>query len=71
MGMDRDLCKVVGIYIKVRMFEMPFSCFNESYEKYLMAIGVMDGPMKANIALNLRVYGMDPKYGRGVWSCVP
>tara|TARA_A100001015_G_scaffold110318_1_gene122414 strand:- start:743 stop:2398 length:1656 start_codon:yes stop_codon:yes gene_type:complete len=55
LGMDKDLCKVVGVYIKVRMFEMPFSCFNESYEKFLMAIGVMDGPMKANIALNISV----------------
>lgn len=55
LGMDKDLCTVVGVYIKVRIFEMPFSCFNESYEKYLMAIGVMNGPMKANIALNLSV----------------
>lgn len=55
LGMDKDLCTVVGRYIKVRMLEMPFSCFNESYEKYLMAIGVMNGPIKANVALNISV----------------
>jgi MATE family multidrug resistance protein len=61
LGMEADLCEVVGKYLKVRLLEMPFSCFNESYEKYLMAIGIMNGPMKANIALNISVV---------VWSAI-
>ena len=50
-GLEPDVCHVVGHYVRIRMLEMPISCFNESYEKYLMSIGVMHSPMYANIAL--------------------
>ncbi len=55
LGMNPQVCLVSGTYVRIRMFEMPISCFYESYEKYLMSIGVMRSPMYANIALNISV----------------
>lgn len=55
VGMDPLVSHVSGRYVRIRMLEMPISCFYESYEKYLMSIGVMRPAMYGNMALNVSV----------------
>lgn len=53
LGMDPAVSKVASTFIRIRMFEIPMGCFTESYEKYLMSIGVMTPPLWGNTALNI------------------
>ena len=53
LNIEPDVAYIVGQYVRIRIFEMPFNCFNESYEKYLMSIGVVRPPLYANISLNI------------------
>jgi len=55
VGMDPAVSHISGRYVRIRMLEMPISCFYESYEKYLMSIGVMRPAMYGNMALNVSV----------------
>jgi multidrug resistance protein, MATE family len=53
LGMDPEVSKVARTFIRIRMFEIPMGCFTESFEKYLMSIGVMTPPLWGNTALNI------------------
>jgi MATE family multidrug resistance protein len=55
LGFDRDVCSIIQGYMRIRSLAIPMDIINESYEKYLTAIGVMEPPMWANIAFNVLV----------------
>ncbi|KAJ1437173.1 mate-domain-containing protein [Ochromonadaceae sp. CCMP2298] len=55
LGVEAAVCEVVRRYIFIRAFSVPLDVANESYEKYLMSIGVVAPSMWANIVFNLLV----------------
>lgn len=70
--------EVVQRFIRIRCLTIPMDVFNESYEKYLMSIGVMKPSMWANASFNvslllfnlLFVYGFKLNYECLAWSWV-
>jgi len=41
LGIDATVCKLIGLYLRIRMFGIPCDCLEKSYAKYLSSIGVM------------------------------
>lgn len=78
LGVEHDVCVVIRNFMRIRTLTMPMDVFIESYEKYLMSIGVMRPSMWSNIAFNvlifsfncLFVYGMKLDYECLAWSWV-
>jgi MATE family multidrug resistance protein len=78
LGVEQEVCDVIRIFIRIRCLTIPMDVINESYEKYLMSIGVMNPSMWANIAFNLFillfdvifVYGLHLHYDCLAWSWV-
>ena len=52
IGVERDVCEVIKSYVYIRALAVPIDIVNESYEKYLMSIGVMEPSMWSNVAFN-------------------
>ncbi len=65
VGIEPNVCIIIKNVLLIRLYEIPFSCVNESYEKYLMAIGVMHSPMYANMTLicSVTIWGAIFMYG--------
>jgi MATE family multidrug resistance protein len=59
LGLEEDVCIVIRNFIRIRSLTIPMDVVNESYEKYLMSIGVMQPSMWANIAFNLLILVFD------------
>jgi MATE family multidrug resistance protein len=55
IGVERDVCEVIKSYVYIRALAVPIDIINESYEKYLMSIGVMEPSMWSNVAFNIFV----------------
>ncbi len=78
LGVERDVCTVIRNFMRIRALSIPMDVVNESYEKYLMSIGVMRPSMWANICFNLLilafdllfVYGLRLNYECLAWSWV-
>lgn len=78
LGVEKDVCAVIRTFIRIRALTIPVDVVNESYEKYLMSIGVMQPSMWANIAFNalillfnlLFVHGLGLDYSCLAWSWV-
>lgn len=78
LGVEKEVCDVIRRFIRIRMLTIPMDVINESYEKYLMSIGVMNPSMWANISFNvfilafdaLFVYGLKLHYDCLAWSWV-
>lgn len=78
LGVEPAVCGVIQRFIRIRCFTIPMDVINESYEKYLMSIGVMRPSMWANISFNifiltfdaLFVYGLRLHYECLAWSWV-
>lgn len=59
LGIDPDVCDVISAYLRVRMLCIPLDVFNISYEKYLMAIGVVKPSMYAFMAFDTGLLCID------------
>jgi MATE family multidrug resistance protein len=78
LRVKEDVCVVIQNFIRIRSLTIPVDIINESYEKYLMSIGVMRPSMWSNIAFNLFVllfdllfvYGLKLEYECLAWSWV-
>lgn len=78
LGVEPAVCSVIQRFIRIRCLTIPMDVVNESYEKYLMSIGVMKPSMWANVSFNvfillfdcLFVYGMRLHYDCLAWSWV-
>lgn len=78
LGVEAVVCDVIERFIRIRILTIPMDVINESYEKYLMSIGVMKPSMWANISFNvfillfnlLFVYGLRLHYDCLAWSWV-
>lgn len=55
LGVEPAVCNVIKKFIRIRILTMPIDVLTESYEKYLMAIGVVEPSMWANITFNLSI----------------
>eukprot|EP01038_Epipyxis_sp_PR26KG_P016448 gene16448-22431_t len=53
LGVERNVCIVIRNFIRIRTLAIPIDVLNESYEKYLMSIGVMQPSMWSNISFNI------------------
>lgn len=53
IGVDHEVCEVIKNYIYIRALGVPIDVINESYEKYLMSIGVMEPAMWSNVSFNI------------------
>lgn len=51
LGTDQAICSIMGKYISIRAYSMPMDVIVKSYEKYLIAIGVMNPGMYAQITM--------------------
>ena len=49
IGIADDVCEVIGVYLRIRAYAIPIDCFNESYEKYMMSVGVNNPAAYANV----------------------
>eukprot|EP01033_Poteriospumella_lacustris_P000584 gene584-400_t len=78
LGVEPVVCAVIQRFIRIRCLTIPMDVINESYEKYLMSIGVVKPSMWANISFNifilmfdaLFVYGFRLHYDCLAWSWV-
>lgn len=78
IGVEDAVCNVIQRFIRIRILTIPMDVINESYEKYLMSIGVMKPSMWANISFNcfififdaIFVYGLKLHYDCLAWSWV-
>jgi MATE family multidrug resistance protein len=78
LGVEPVVCAVIQRFIRIRCLTIPVDVINESYEKYLMSIGVMRPSMWANISFNvcillfdtIFVYGLRLHYDCLAWSWV-
>ena len=78
LQVEENVCVVINKFIRIRSLTIPIDIVNESYEKYLMSIGVMQPSMWANISFNvfilsfdlLFVYGLKLNYECLAWSWV-
>lgn len=59
LGIEEEVREVIQSFLRVRMITIPVDVINESYEKYLMSIGVVHPSMYANIAFNLIILTLD------------
>lgn len=59
LRVDENVCVVISKFIRIRSLTIPLDVANESYEKYLMSIGVMRPSMWANISFNLSIFLFD------------
>ncbi len=53
LGLEPAVIDVIKNFVWIRAFTLPVDVVNESYEKYLISIGVMNPSMWANICFNL------------------
>jgi multidrug resistance protein, MATE family len=53
IGVDPIVCEVLRNYLLIRATGVPIDVINESYEKYLMSIGVMEPSMWSNVSFNV------------------
>eukprot|EP01032_Pedospumella_encystans_P014245 gene14245-16375_t len=53
IGVEHDVCEVIKNYIYIRALGVPIDVINESYEKYLMSIGVREPSMWSNVSFNV------------------
>lgn len=53
LGVEPVVCEVIERFIRIRCLTIPMDVINESFEKYLMSIGVMRPSMWANISFNV------------------
>lgn len=59
LNVEHEVCLVIKSFMRVRMYTIPFDVLSISYEKYLMAIGVVHPSMWSNIFFNLTILGLD------------
>jgi len=59
IGVEHDVCEVIKNYIYIRALGVPIDVINESYEKYLMSIGVMEPSMWSNVSFNVFILGFN------------
>jgi len=59
LGVELAVCEVIAKYLKIRALTMPMDVISESYEKYLMSIGVATPSLYANITFNLSLLILD------------
>ncbi len=59
IGVEDTVCDVIQRFIRIRILTIPMDVINESYEKYLMSIGVMKPSMWANISFNFFIFIFD------------
>jgi putative MATE family efflux protein len=59
IGVERAVCEVIKEYVYIRAWAIPVDIVNESYEKYLMSMGVMAPAMWSNVAFNICVVGFN------------
>ena len=50
IGVDPEVCEVIRTYVYIRALALPIDIVNESWEKYLMSIGVMEPSMWSNVS---------------------
>lgn len=58
-GVNAEICQVISDYVRIRMLTIPLDVLDISYEKYLMAIGIVHPSMWANISFNLTIILFD------------
>lgn len=59
LGVERAVCEVIKEYVYIRALAVPADIVNESYEKYLMSMGVMAPAMWSNVVFNICVLGFN------------
>jgi len=59
IGVEHDVCEVIKNYIYIRALGVPIDVINESYEKYLMSIGVMEPSMWSNVSFNVFITSLN------------
>ena len=57
IGIEESVCQVIGSYLKIRALLLPIDVLNISYEKYLMAVGVVAPTFYASIVFNIVLLG--------------
>ncbi len=65
IGVEDTVCDVIQRFIRIRILTIPMDVINESYEKYLMSIGVMKPSMWANISFNFFIFIFDAIFVHG------
>lgn len=55
VGIEKDVCDVLEIYVRIRILTTPMDVVNVTYEKYLMSIGVVHPTMWDSIAFNILI----------------
>jgi MATE family multidrug resistance protein len=55
LGIQADVCEIISTYIRIHILTLPVDVFNVSYENYLIAIGVMEPSMWAELTVNVGV----------------
>lgn len=53
MGVDAQVCLIIGEFLRIRLLNLPADIVRESYEAFLMSLGVMHFPMLGSITLDL------------------
>lgn len=77
VGIDPNVCNIIGSYVRIRMFTIPLDCINESYRKFISSIGVMRPSLIANITFvtvlstcNYTFRSLNYSYHSIAWSWV-
>ena len=53
IGIEESVCQVIGNYLQIRALLLPIDVINISYEKYLMAVGVVAPTFYSSIVFNI------------------
>lgn len=59
LRIEKQVCVVIGSFIRIRVLALPADIVNESYEKYLMAMGEMSIPMYTNLVISGAIISMN------------
>jgi Na+-driven multidrug efflux pump len=59
IGIEIAVCTVIQKYLRIRTFTLPIDVINISYEKYLMALGVVKPSMWCNISFNISLLSLN------------
>lgn len=53
LGVDARVCEVVGVLLRIRALSLPADVLRESFEAYLMSLGIMGPPLLGSLTSNL------------------
>ena len=59
IGVDESVCAVIKSFLSIRCLSIPMQPINESYEKYLMSVGVAFPGLCGSITFNLTLLVLD------------